>query len=75
MPPLRRSCGDEGLGFKIGAKEVKALANETAEAAEKISTRTGSVAEEVLFASGDLSRHAKTLREIVDGFVAKISLA
>jgi methyl-accepting chemotaxis protein len=140
--------GDEGLGFKIVAKEVKALANETAEATEKISTqiesvqkaasgvtaeinsisekvsimnnvsssvfeavgdqktstheiaksaaevsasngsvleiittvgasatRTGSVAEEVLFASGDLSRHAKTLREIVDGFVAKISIA
>jgi methyl-accepting chemotaxis protein len=140
--------GDEGLGFKIVAKEVKALANETAEATEKISTqiesvqraasgvtaeinsisekvsimnnvsssvfeavgdqktstheiaksaaevsasngsvleiittvgasatRTGSVAEEVLFASGDLSRHAKTLREIVDGFVAKISMA
>jgi len=140
--------GDEGLGFKIVAKEVKALANETAEAAEKISTqiesvqkaasgvtaeinsisekisimnnvsssvfeavgdqkistheiaksaaevsasngsvleiittvgasatRTGSVAEEVLFASGDLSRHAKALREIVDGFVARISVA
>ncbi|RTL74585.1 MAG: hypothetical protein EKK36_09595, partial [Bradyrhizobiaceae bacterium] len=140
--------GDEGLGFKIVAKEVKALANETAQATEKISTqiesvqkaasgvtaeinsisekisimnnvsssvseavgdqkastheiaksaaevsasngsvleiittvgtsatRTGSVAEEVLFASGDLSRHAQALREIVDGFVARISVA